>query len=164
MRHLAKDLGQNTSCLQAYADQLRTLSVALHSEAANTQHYEPPPEFFVKCLGKRRKYSCCEFQASDDLNAAEDRALATVCRRTEIKDGLDILDFGCGWGRFTSYAAERFPGASIIALSNSPAQGRFIRALGYENMMVQTAGANDFDTKQKFDRIVSIESLEHMRN
>ena len=160
----AKDLSQRTTSLKDYADQLRTMPVALHTDAANEQHYELPPEFFTACLGDRRKYSCCEFEGDEDLSAAENRALATVCDRAEIEDGMDILDFGCGWGSFTSYAADKFPGASITSVSNSKPQGEFIRSLGYGNVSVLTADANDFDTDQKFDRIVSIEALEHMRN
>lgn len=160
----AKDLGQRATSVKAYADQLRTMPVALHTDAANEQHYELPPEFFVKCLGDRRKYSCCEFETGDDLSAAENRSLATVCERAEIEDGMDILDFGCGWGSFTSFAADKFPRANITSVSNSGPQGQFIRSLGYDNVTVHTADANGFDTDQKFDRIVSIEALEHMRN
>ena len=160
----AKTLARDGADVRAYADQLRTMPIALHTDAANAQHYELPPEFFVACLGDRRKYSCCEFAAGDDLSAAEDRSLQTVVERAEITDGMDILDFGCGWGSFTSFAAEAFPNARINSVSNSAPQGAFIRGLGYENVTVHTADANDFDTDQKFDRIVSIEALEHMRN
>ena len=160
----AKDLNQRSLTLKDYANQLRQMPVALHMEEANEQHYELPPEFFVACLGDRRKYSCCEFEGGESLSKAEDRSLATVCERAELKDGMDILDFGCGWGSFTSYAADHFPKANITSVSNSGPQGDFIRSLGYENVSVLTADANDFDTEQKFDRIVSIEALEHMRN
>ena len=159
----AQDLAQRDT-QEAYADMLRGMSIALHTDAANEQHYELPPEFFVACLGDRRKYSCCEFGEGEDLSEAENRALATVCERAEIADGMDVLDFGCGWGSFTSYAAEHFPKAKITSVSNSKPQGDFIRSLGYKNVTVQTADANDFKTRKKFDRIVTIEALEHMRN
>lgn len=160
----AKDLAVNGVDMQAFANELRTMPIAVHTDAANEQHYELPPEFFVACLGDRRKYSCCEFGADETLSQAENRSLQTVMDRAEIIDGMDVLDFGCGWGSFTSFAADNFPKANITSVSNSKPQGDFIRSLGYGNVTVQTADANDFETDQKFDRIVSIEALEHMRN
>ena len=163
-KSFAEDLATRGTSVKAYADDLRASPIALHTDAANEQHYELPPEFFVACLGDRRKYSCCEFAPGESLSEAENRSLATVCERAEIADGMDVLDFGCGWGSFTSYAAEHFPGANITSVSNSTPQGNFIRSLGYGNVTVHTADANDFTTDQKFDRIVTIEALEHMRN
>ena len=160
----AKALAADGVDIASFAAQLRTMPIALHTDAANEQHYELPPEFFVACLGDRRKYSCCEFGEGETLSQAENRSLQTVVERAEISDGMDVLDFGCGWGSFTSFAADHFPGARITSVSNSKPQGDFIRSLGYDNVTVHTADANDFNTDQKFDRIVSIEALEHMRN
>ncbi len=60
-------------------DSLRRSPIALHTEAANAQHYELPQPFFRLCLGKRLKYSCCLYARGDEsLDQAEEAMLAFV--------------------------------------------------------------------------------------
>ncbi len=143
--------------------------IAVSTEAANAQHYEVPAAFFQHVLGPRLKYSCCYWDATTtDLAAAEETMLALTARRAEVADGMRILDLGCGWGSFALWAAERFPNAEILALSNSRLQGELIRQRAaqrnLENLRVQTGDINDFDPEECFDRVVSIEMMEHVRN
>lgn len=151
--------------------------IARSTAAANAQHYELPVEFFQLFLGPRRKYSCCLWEPSritidhrsDDLAAAETRALACTVKRAGVADGQEILELGCGWGSLTLYLAEHFPHSRILAVSNSIAQGHFItrrlRDHGWQHRVeVVTADMNDFATTRRFDRAISIEMFEHMRN
>lgn len=136
---------------------------------ANEQHYELPADFFVEVLGPHRKYSaCCWHDGVESLGAAEDAALDATCRRAELADGQRILELGCGWGSLTLYMASRYPNASIVAVSNSLPQGEFIRRearrRGFANIAVLTCDMNDFDIDDRFDRVVSVEMFEHMRN
>jgi len=136
---------------------------------ANAQHYEVPADFFAITLGPRRKYSGCWWpEGVDDLAQAEDAALAETCARAGIADGQRVLELGCGWGSLTLWMAERYPRASITAVSNSASQRAHIeseaRARGLANLTVITADMNGFDIAQCFDRIVSVEMFEHMRN
>lgn len=138
-------------------------------DRANEQHYEVPPELFGACLGPRLKYSCCHWGPSaTDLAAAEDEALAMTCERAGLADGQQILELGCGWGSLSLWMAERYPAARITAVSNSHRQREFItrraaeRGLG--NLQVLTADVNDFAPNERFDRVVSVEMFEHMRN
>lgn len=153
----------------AFAAELRTLPVALHTDLANEQHYEVPPAFFELVLGPRRKYSCALFEAGvTELAAAEERMLALTAERAGIAAGQRILDLGCGWGSFSLWAAERHPTAQIVAVSNSRDQGAYIRAeadrRGLRNLQVMTADVNDFAPEGAFDRVVSIEMFEHLKN
>ncbi|MEX1220457.1 MAG: cyclopropane-fatty-acyl-phospholipid synthase family protein [Solirubrobacterales bacterium] len=155
--------------LEALIQEMSTGPIAERVEAANDQHYEVPPEFFRLILGPRLKYSACLWTGdSDTLERAEERMLELSCDRAGIKDGMEVLDLGCGWGSFTLYAAERFPGCRITAVSNSSGQRRSIEAeakrLGLDNIEVITADVNEFDPKRRFDRVVSVEMFEHMRN
>jgi cyclopropane-fatty-acyl-phospholipid synthase len=143
--------------------------VAPLAEKANEQHYEVPAEFFEQVLGPRGKYSCCYW--GDDvrhLAGAEQRALEITCERARLHDGLEILELGCGWGSLTLFMAEHYPNAEITAVSNSHSQRRFIEARarerGLDNIQVVTADMNDFDIERSFDRVVSLEMFEHMRN
>ncbi len=90
--------------------------------------------------------------------------LRLTCARAEIEDGMEILDLGCGWGSLTGWLAERYPSARILAVSNARAQRETIEARGHPNVEVVTADANVFDPGRRFDRVVSVEMLEHTRN
>ena len=154
--------------LLQYVEQLKASPIAIHTPAANQQHYEVPAEFFGAVLGNHRKYSCCYWQAGDTLEAAERRMLDLTAERAGIEDGQSILDLGCGWGAFSLYAAARFPNSTVVGLSNSNSQRKYIekqaRERGLANLRVVTADINDFEAGQRFDRVVSVEMLEHVRN
>ncbi len=143
--------------------------IALLPHKANEQHYELPADFFVEVLGPHRKYSACCWNAGvESLGAAEEAALDITCQRAELADGQRILELGCGWGSLTLYMASRYPAASIVAVSNSLPQREFIlgeaRRRGIGNIEVLTRDMNDFDIDSRFDRVVSVEMFEHMRN
>ena len=154
---------------QALLQQLQQGPVAEHTAAANQQHYELPPEFFLQVLGPRLKYSASLYTAAQsDLAEAEKAMLRLTCERADLADGQQILELGCGWGSLTLWMAEQYPAASITAVSNSSAQRQFIEAAardkGLSNVQVVTADINDFACEQRFDRVVSVEMFEHMRN
>ncbi len=155
--------------LLRFVEQLRASPIALETSAANQQHYEVPSEFFRLVLGPYRKYSCCHWPAGvRTLEAAEKAMLDLTAERARIADGQSILELGCGWGSFALYAAERFPGCRITGVSNSRTQKQFIDAeiarRGLRNLEIVTADMNTFEAGRRFDRIVSIEMFEHMRN
>jgi cyclopropane-fatty-acyl-phospholipid synthase len=148
---------------------LRRSEVALETARANEQHYEVPAAFFEQVLGPRLKYSCCQWdEGVGTLAVAEERMLALTCERAALADGQDVLELGCGWGSLTLWMAERYPASRITAVSNSASQREFImaraRERGLGNVEVLTADANHFDTAKRFDRVVSVEMFEHMRN
>ncbi len=153
----------------AFLAAMRTAPIAVVPEMANRQHYEVPPEFFKLVLGRNLKYSGCLWPAGvGRLDAAEAAMLALTCERAEVADGMEVLELGCGWGSLTLWMAERFPKSRILAVSNSAPQRRFITAAaaerGLENLEVLTADMNRFDAERRFDRVVSVEMFEHMRN
>lgn len=139
-------------------------------EKANQQHYEVPTCFFLNTLGDRLKYSCCYFESdSQTLDQAEIAALKLTCERAELADGMKVLELGCGWGSLTLWVAENYPNIAITAVSNSSSQRDYILAQAKlrgidANLRVVTCDMNDFYTELQFDRIVSIEMFEHMRN
>lgn len=150
--------------------QLRHSPLAIETAAANAQHYELPTRFFELCLGKRLKYSSCFYARGDEtLDQAEEAMLALYLERAQLADGQDILELGCGWGSLTLWLAERLPGARITAVSNSATQRAHIEqacaARGLGNVRVLTCDVNRLDLPASaFDRCVSIEMFEHLRN
>lgn len=150
-------------------EELRRSPLAIETKKANEQHYEVPAAFFEHILGKRMKYSSCYWPPGVmDLNAAEESMLALTCERAALSDGMDVLDLGCGWGAFSLWAGEKYPHMRILAVSNSRLQRDFIvkacRDRKITNVEVLTEDINRFDTKRRFDCIVSVEMFEHMRN
>jgi len=143
--------------------------VAPVPEKANEQHYELPPAFMAMALGPRMKYSSCLYETGKEtLAQAEDAMLALTCARAELTDGQRVLELGCGWGSLTLWMAEKYPKARITAVSNSAPQREHIlaraRERGFTNIEVLTRDMNEFQAPGTFDRVVSVEMFEHMRN
>jgi cyclopropane-fatty-acyl-phospholipid synthase len=155
--------------LHAFLSRLRESPIAIETDAANAQHYALPPSFFQLMLGRRLKYSACLWpEGVTDLDAAEEAMLELTGARAGLADGMDILELGCGWGSLTLWMAERYPTSRILAVSNSRPQRACIEAActarGLANVTVRTADMNAFNPGRRFDRIVSVEMFEHMRN
>jgi len=154
---------------QKWVDELKASPIALVPEKANEQHYEVPPEFFEQVLGKHLKYSSGYWPVgTQSLDSSETAMLETTFQRAELKDGMQILELGCGWGSLTCFMAQQLPNAQITAVSNSSDQRKFIQKRceknGLTNIEVITADMNNFNTDKIFDRVVSVEMFEHMRN
>lgn len=166
----ATDPEKRSAHMRAFIERASTGPIAQHTAEANAQHYEVPAAFFKQVLGAHLKYSGCLFEPGiDNLDQAEHAMLALYAERARLRDGHRILDLGCGWGSFALWAAKRYPRAEILAVSNSATQRAAIEAMaserGLSNLVVQTCDINDFDPGgQRFDRVVSVEMFEHMRN
>ena len=143
-------------------------AVAEKTYDANEQHYEVPPEFFNYVLGTNLKYSCSLFDDVDSLDDAEESMLKLYIDRADIKDGHEVLDLGCGWGSFSLYVAKRYPDINITSVSNSSDQIAYIKneahKKGLSNIKAFRMDVNNLELNKKFDRIVSIEMFEHLRN
>lgn len=151
-----------------WIETLKRSPLAIETQAANDQHYEVPAAFYRLVLGRRLKYSSAFFGPADGLDEAEERMLALSCERAKLEDGQRVLELGCGWGSLTLFMAERYPHSRITAISNSASQRRFItkraEELGLKNVEVLTVDVNRFAIEERFDRVVSVEMFEHLRN
>jgi cyclopropane-fatty-acyl-phospholipid synthase len=153
----------------AFAAEMRTAPIAPLPQLANEQHYEVPAAFFAEVLGRHRKYSSCWWPPGvETLDAAEAAALAATCERAELTDGQEVLELGCGWGSLSLWMAERYPASRVTSVSNSHSQREYIeteaRRRRLANLRVLTVDMNDFAPPGRYDRVVSVEMFEHMRN
>lgn len=170
LRELSKgDVELSTELKQRFILQMQSSSVAEVPDLANEQHYEVDPSFFGACLGPNLKYSCAYWSHdTTSLEQAEQNALRVTAERADLHDGQRILELGCGWGSLTLWMAANLPHSQITAVSNSADQANTIRAIarerGLDNVVVITADMNEFNPDEQFDRIVSVEMFEHMRN
>lgn len=167
------DICQQKEKEMEFVAELKTMPIAVAQELANEQHYEVSDEFYRLVLGSQLKYSCCYFESSmTTLDEAEIKMLEMYCLRAELEDGMKIIDLGCGWGSLTLFLAQRYPNSRITSISNSQSQKAFIEATaasrGLTNITVFTGDISSFDLPTElqgtFDRILSIEMFEHMKN
>ena len=165
----ARSAEEAAQAAESFVAGMRRAPVALLAHKANEQHYEVPPAFFEQVLGPRRKYSSAWWGPGvATLAAAEEAALQATCERAFLADGQHILELGCGWGSLTLWMAERYPASRITALSNSRPQREWIeseaRRRGLRNIAVVTGDVTHFHPQTSFDRVVSVEMFEHLRN
>lgn len=156
--------------LTRFAEDLKTQPIAIATAKANQQHYEVPTEFYKLVLGANLKYSCALWtEQTKTLEQAEEAMFHLTCERAEIADsGMRILELGCGWGSLSLWMAKHYPTARIVAISNSKTQKEYIDSQilqrGLKNLEIMTCDINTFTTDEKFDRVVSIEMFEHLKN
>jgi len=168
-RRLAEESSEPAGRQQRLLEALKNSPLAVETDAANDQHYEIPASFFQIALGQRLKYSCCYWPDTvQNLDQAEIASLEQIAERAQLRDGQQILELGCGWGSFSLWAAKSFPESKITSVSNSAGQRKFIMnqaaQRGLDNLEVITSDMNVFETDKAFDRVVSVEMFEHMRN
>jgi cyclopropane-fatty-acyl-phospholipid synthase len=162
-------LQRKDTSIDDFINATKVQPIALATDKANEQHYEVPTAFFEQVLGTRLKYSCCFWEpTTTSLNDAEIAALKLTCEHAELADGMSILELGCGWGSLSLWMAEQYPASTITAVSNSRTQREYIESQGRErglsNLRVVTCDVNQFDPHTTFDRVVSVEMFEHVRN
>ena len=158
-----------SSITNRFVEMMNRSPIALVPEMANEQHYEVPAAFFDEVLGERNKYSCCYWPKHvGSLDEAEIAALEVTAERAEIRNGMDVLDLGCGWGSLSLWIAEHYPNSRVTSVSNSAPQRDFImesaHARGLDNVNALVCDMNDFEAPGRYDRVVSLEMFEHMRN
>lgn len=166
------DVARQRARLLQLVEELRQSPIAIETAAANTQHYEVPTRFYQLCLGPRLKYSSGYYHKfTESLAEGEEIMLELTCERAELADGQRILELGCGWGSLSLWMAEKYPGSRITGVSNSRTQKQHIDAeaarRGLRNLEIITCDANVFEPPggdRQFDRVVSVEMFEHMKN
>ena len=160
---------EQRKALNALIHELAQSPIAIRTDKANQQHYEVPSAFFQEVLGKHLKYSGCYWPTGVyNLDQAEEQMLALTCKRAELSDDMQILELGCGWGSLSLWMAQQYPNSRVVAVSNSKSQKEFIRSKCEErkinNLEIITQDINSFNIEKQFDRVVSVEMFEHMRN
>ena len=163
------DCEANAQLVEEYIRSVDQAPLAVLTEKANEQHYEVPAAFYHKVLGQNLKYSSCYFEDFvSDLTTAENKALELTCEHADLEDGQQILELGCGWGSLSLWMAKNFPKSKITSVSNSNSQREYIMGQAKErnlkNLKVITADVNSFESDQTYDRVVSVEMFEHVRN
>ena len=172
-QRLADETKGNTQVQQEHLmkliEELKNSPIAVNTAEANEQHYEVPTDFYKYCLGKHLKYSSGFWKDGvDDIDTSEKDMLELTCERAELENGQTVLELGCGWGSLSLFMASKFPLSNFTVVSNSRTQKIYIdeqaKLRGITNLEVLTININNFNINKTFDRVVSVEMFEHMRN
>lgn len=150
-------------------EELRSSPIAINTADANQQHYEVPTAFYQYCLGKYLKYSSGYWRPGvTDIDTSEEDMLELTCQRADLQNGQDVLELGCGWGSLSLFMSAKYQESRFTVVSNSTTQKIYIDQTAKDrnitNLTVITADMNTFQILQQFDRVVSVEMFEHMRN
>ena len=157
------------STTATFARAMAGFPIAAHADDSSAPSCEVPAEFFGLVLGPQRKYSCCLYpSAATTLEEAEEAALCQTARHAALRNGQTVLELGCGWGSLSLWMARHYPASKIVSVSSSNSQRAYIEAQaaerGIRNLRVITADANVFTPVQRFDRVVAVETFEHLPN
>ena len=165
------EIEERQAAFNAHIKDLKRSPIAIETDAANEQHYEVPTKFFQLCLGRHLKYSSGLWNENTrTLDESEAAMLQLTCERAQLANGQRILELGCGWGSLSLWMAEHYPGSQITSVSNSRTQKEFIDGeaakRGLKNLTVRTANMIRYEGEgtEVFDRAVSVEMFEHMKN
>src|SRR5262249_54101090 len=85
------------------------------------RHYDLGNDLYEHMLDKRMMYTCAYWHDARDLDAAQEAKLDLICRKLGLRPGMRVLELGCGWGGFASFAAERY-GVYVTGLTVSKEQ------------------------------------------
>jgi len=170
IRDTPKDVEQRGEQVRRFVAELKTMPIAVNTAEANEQHYEVDTRFYDLCLGPRKKYSSCYWgPETKTLAEAENLMFELICERAGMKDGMEVMDLGCGWGSLALYLLETYPRCKVVAVSNSATQKEYIEGVARQNGWIQrlevcTSDINVFDTERRVELIMSNEMFEHMKN
>ena len=149
----------------------RLLLKALWARAFNLQskrrafqigerHYDLGNDLFMNMLDKRMVYSCAYWKNARSLDTAQENKLELICRKIGLKDGMRVLDIGCGWGSFAKYAAEKY-GTEVVGITVSKEQMALAKKR-CKGLAVEIRLQDYRDIDEMFDRVVSVGMFEHV--
>lgn len=169
LRERLEAIAQDPKTQAEWIAELESAPLAVDTDAANAQHYEIPAAYFRTVLGKHLKYSSgCWPKGNESLDESEAAMLERTCERAQLMNGQRVLELGCGWGSLSLWMSAHYPESQIVVVSNSQSQRAYIESQaaerGLTNLKVVTCDINEFQPEGSFDRVVSVEMFEHVRN
>lgn len=131
-------------------------------------HYDIGNDFYKLWLDETMSYSCGYFRSEDDsLRQAQVNKTEHILEKLYLKEGMTLLDIGCGWGFLLKMAAEKYgvKGTGITLSEEQYRQfSREIEEKGLSDRLeVKLMDYRDLENSgMQFDRIVSVGMIEHV--
>ncbi len=132
----------------------------VRSKLVVKKHYDIGNDLYMSFLDPYNQYTCGYFEDTDDLNEAQEKKLALICKKLELSAKDKVLDIGCGWGGFMKYAAEKI-GCHVTGISISGEQIRYAREFT-KNLPVTFRKMDYRELRGKFDKVLVCGMLEHV--
>ncbi len=139
---------------------LFNLQRGLKAFEVGERHYDIGNNLYEAMLDQRMAYTCGYWKESDTLDQAQEAKLDLVCRKIGLKEGMSVLELGCGWGSFAKYAAENY-GARVTGLTVSKEQATLGREL-CKGLPIDIQLKDYREASGHYDAVVSIGIMEHV--
>lgn len=139
---------------------LLNLQTKKRAWAVGEQHYDLGNDFYEAMLDPRMAYTCAYWQDADNLEQAQNAKLDLLCKKLQLEPGMTVLDIGCGWGSFMSYATEHY-GVKCVGATISKEQADWAKNK-YKALDLEFRLQDYRDLNEQFDRIVSVGMFEHV--
>jgi cyclopropane-fatty-acyl-phospholipid synthase len=139
---------------------IQNLQASSKAYEVGEKHYDLGNDLYQSMLDKRLNYTCGYWKNAKTLDEAQEAKLDLVCQKIGLKEGMRVLELGCGWGAFAKYAAEKY-GAQVLGVTVSKEQV----ALGMElckGLPVELRLQDYRDVEGTFDAVISIGVMEHV--
>lgn len=133
-----------------------------------SSHYDLGNDFYKLWLDDTMSYSCGYFRKEEDsLYQAQVNKVDYILEKLYLKEGMSLLDIGCGWGFLLIEAAKKYriKGTGITLSTEQHKKFRErIAEEGLEDYL--TVELMDYRDLPKsgllFDRVVSVGMVEHV--
>jgi cyclopropane-fatty-acyl-phospholipid synthase len=127
-------------------------------------HYDLGADFFEAIMDPRMVYSCGYWKNAKTLAEAQEDKLDLVCRKLGLSSSDRVLDIGCGWGSFVTFAHERYSCASLGVTISGPQAEYARRRCAGAPITILAGDYREINRRQhgRFDKVVSIGMFEHV--
>lgn len=123
-------------------------------------HYDFDNALFEYMLGPTMNYSCGYWREAQDLDSAQKAKMELICRKLELKPGMNVLDIGCGWGGLAVYMASHY-GVHVTGITVSQEQLAYAEAHS-QGLDIRWLLQDYRSLSGTFDRVVSVGMFEHV--
>lgn len=131
-------------------------------------HYDIGNDFYKLWLDETMSYSCAYFKNEDDtLYQAQVNKVDYILSKLYLKEGMSLLDIGCGWGFLLIEAAKKYKvkgtGITLSREQYKEFKSRIQKEQLEDYLTVELMDYRDLPKWGKtFDRVVSVGMLEHV--
>lgn len=124
------------------------------------RHYDLGNELFSKMLDPSMNYSCAYWKEAHTLAEAQQAKMDLICKKLQLKPGMNVLDVGCGWGALAKYAAEHYQ-VSVVGITISKEQYQYAKS-NCAGLPIEIRLQDYRDINEQYDRVVSVGMFEHV--
>jgi cyclopropane-fatty-acyl-phospholipid synthase len=128
------------------------------------KHYDNGNKLYELMLGKSMSYSTGYFQDTDDLDIAQEQKFKLICEKLNLKEGMDVIDIGVGWGSLLIYMVKNYK-VHGVGLTVSKEQKKYIEENYTDlNITIHLLDYQEFCkvSNMTFDRVFSVGMFEHV--